>query len=217
MLTPLSRMRPWKLASETATLDNLSGGRVTLAVGSARSTRVRRVRRGHRPPDACDYWTRGSNIPRPYRTGRRSQRGQALAVPGTSFMPAAPTRSDGRRMPICVVGALGPPEVDGPSAPVPKQLAPARRQAHAEDHRRDARVHPRRTRFGRGAYDVVVEDATPSNDAIAAAALVPPYAEARTTSWLETAHGLRRRSPRRSSTAFCIPGPPPSVTSAGLD
>src|SRR5215510_12006860 len=32
-LTPLSRMRPWKLASETATLDHLSGGRVILAVG----------------------------------------------------------------------------------------------------------------------------------------------------------------------------------------
>ena len=26
-------MRPWKLASETATLDNLSGGRVILSVG----------------------------------------------------------------------------------------------------------------------------------------------------------------------------------------
>ena len=35
MLTPISRMRPWKLASETATLDNLSGGRVILAVGLA--------------------------------------------------------------------------------------------------------------------------------------------------------------------------------------
>ena len=33
LLTPLSRMRPWKLASETATLDQLSGGRVILAVG----------------------------------------------------------------------------------------------------------------------------------------------------------------------------------------
>src|SRR6266568_1082664 len=32
-LTPLSRMRPWKLASETATLDQLSNGRVILAVG----------------------------------------------------------------------------------------------------------------------------------------------------------------------------------------
>jgi hypothetical protein len=33
MLTPPSSMRPSKLASETATLDNLSGGRVILSVG----------------------------------------------------------------------------------------------------------------------------------------------------------------------------------------
>jgi alkanesulfonate monooxygenase SsuD/methylene tetrahydromethanopterin reductase-like flavin-dependent oxidoreductase (luciferase family) len=33
MLTPISRMRPWKLASESATLDNLSNGRVILSVG----------------------------------------------------------------------------------------------------------------------------------------------------------------------------------------
>jgi alkanesulfonate monooxygenase SsuD/methylene tetrahydromethanopterin reductase-like flavin-dependent oxidoreductase (luciferase family) len=33
MLTPLSRMRPWKLASESATLDNLSNGRVIISVG----------------------------------------------------------------------------------------------------------------------------------------------------------------------------------------
>jgi hypothetical protein len=33
MLTPVSRRRPWKLASETATLDNLSNGRLILAVG----------------------------------------------------------------------------------------------------------------------------------------------------------------------------------------
>ncbi|NJN54371.1 MAG: LLM class flavin-dependent oxidoreductase [Anaerolineae bacterium] len=33
LLTPLSRRRPWKLASETATLDHLSNGRVILSVG----------------------------------------------------------------------------------------------------------------------------------------------------------------------------------------
>jgi hypothetical protein len=33
LLTPLSIMRPWKLASETATLDQLSQGRVILSVG----------------------------------------------------------------------------------------------------------------------------------------------------------------------------------------
>ena len=33
LLTPPSRRRPWKLASETATLDRLTGGRVVLPVG----------------------------------------------------------------------------------------------------------------------------------------------------------------------------------------
>ena len=33
MVSPLSRMRPWKIASETATLDQLSNGRVILSVG----------------------------------------------------------------------------------------------------------------------------------------------------------------------------------------
>jgi hypothetical protein len=33
MITAVSRRRPWKLARETATLDHLSNGRVTLAVG----------------------------------------------------------------------------------------------------------------------------------------------------------------------------------------
>src|SRR3972149_2842584 len=33
MLTPLSRMRPWKLASETLNLDRLSNGRLILSVG----------------------------------------------------------------------------------------------------------------------------------------------------------------------------------------
>src|SRR4030065_2758615 len=32
MLTPLSRMRPWKLASETLNLDRLSNGRLILSV-----------------------------------------------------------------------------------------------------------------------------------------------------------------------------------------
>ena len=42
MLSPVSRMRPWKLASETATLDDLSGGRVILSVGPDAIDQLRR-------------------------------------------------------------------------------------------------------------------------------------------------------------------------------
>ena len=33
LLSPLPRMRPWKVAAESAALDNLSGGRVILSLG----------------------------------------------------------------------------------------------------------------------------------------------------------------------------------------
>ena len=33
MITPISRMRPWKVVNETVTLDSLSNGRVILSVG----------------------------------------------------------------------------------------------------------------------------------------------------------------------------------------
>ena len=45
MLTPPSRRRPWELASQVATVDRLSEGRVTLSVGTRRDRqRVRRLR-----------------------------------------------------------------------------------------------------------------------------------------------------------------------------
>ena len=47
MLTPLPWRRPWKVASQVVTLDQISGGRAILAIGAAPSpqtcrTRVRR-------------------------------------------------------------------------------------------------------------------------------------------------------------------------------
>jgi alkanesulfonate monooxygenase SsuD/methylene tetrahydromethanopterin reductase-like flavin-dependent oxidoreductase (luciferase family) len=50
MLTPVSRRRPWKLASETVTLDHLSNGRTILAVGlGALGFGLCRFRRGDEP------------------------------------------------------------------------------------------------------------------------------------------------------------------------
>ena len=53
MISPLSRRRPWKLASETVTLDHLSAGRLILSVGlGAVDTGFLRIRRNSRPQNA---------------------------------------------------------------------------------------------------------------------------------------------------------------------
>jgi alkanesulfonate monooxygenase SsuD/methylene tetrahydromethanopterin reductase-like flavin-dependent oxidoreductase (luciferase family) len=44
MLTPLPWRRPWKVAAEVATLDQISSGRATLAVGVGAITLARRER-----------------------------------------------------------------------------------------------------------------------------------------------------------------------------
>ena len=50
MLTPLPRRKPWDLATTTATLDRLSGGRVILSVGLGRFARgLDGLRAGRRP------------------------------------------------------------------------------------------------------------------------------------------------------------------------
>src|SRR4051794_2420949 len=41
MLTPLPRRKPWDVAGQTSTVDNLSGGRVILAVGAGGRGRER--------------------------------------------------------------------------------------------------------------------------------------------------------------------------------
>jgi alkanesulfonate monooxygenase SsuD/methylene tetrahydromethanopterin reductase-like flavin-dependent oxidoreductase (luciferase family) len=73
-VTPLPRRRPWKLASEAATLDHLSGGRVILGV--ARGTSMIRASeppesRSARPP-AHGSSTKGWRSPPGCGRGSRS-------------------------------------------------------------------------------------------------------------------------------------------------
>jgi len=44
LLTPLPWRRPWKVASQAATLDQLSGGRAIVAAGDRRTNRASRAR-----------------------------------------------------------------------------------------------------------------------------------------------------------------------------
>ena len=111
MLTPLSRMRPWKLASETATLDNLCGGRVILAVGlGALDTGFAEF------GEATDRKTRAELLDEGLAVLTGLWAGQPFSFQGvhytvqpTGFMPPPPPVQR-PRIPIWVVGAWGRPK-----------------------------------------------------------------------------------------------------------
>ena len=199
MLTPLSRMKPWKLASETATLDNLSGGRVTLAVGlgapdtgwEAFGEITDRRTRAELLDEGLDVLT-GLWKGQPY-----AYEGKHYHVKPTDFMvPAPPVQQP--RIPIWVVGAW----------PYPKSMARALRydglipsmfgddgkamQATPEALREMlAYVEANRPAENKGQpFDIIVEGVTPGDDPAKAAEIVRPWVEAGATWWIEALWNL---------------------------
>lgn len=106
MVTPVSRRRPWKLASETATLDHLSGGRVILSVGlgaidtgfAAFGEETDRRQRAQLLDEGLAIVT-GLWQGQPFRFN-----GTHYQVQPTEFMPPPPPVQQ-PRIPIWVVGA----------------------------------------------------------------------------------------------------------------
>ena len=106
MLSPISRMRPWKLASETATLDNLSNGRVILSVGLGAvdtgfkefGEETNRIKRAELLDESLDILT-GLWNGQPFNYS-----GKHFSIKETSFFPP-PSPLQEPRIPIWVVGA----------------------------------------------------------------------------------------------------------------
>jgi alkanesulfonate monooxygenase SsuD/methylene tetrahydromethanopterin reductase-like flavin-dependent oxidoreductase (luciferase family) len=200
MLTPLPWRRPWKVASQAATVDELSGGRAILAVGlgwadsgigdrrdvADRAARARLLDEGL---DVIEALWRGE-------LQHRGPRYELNIAPGHVF-DIAPARRP--RVPIWVVGAWPRPKsmrrvlrcdgimpvlsVDGRETP----LSP-------EDVRELAAWLAEN---GARSYDIVVEGATSSRDAQASTATVAPWAEAGATWWLDARWDLPHHSEER--------------------
>ncbi len=192
LLSPLSRMRPWKLASETATLDNLSGGRVILAVGLGAvetgfaafgEATDRRVR--------AELLDEGLAILTGLWAGQPfSFSGKHYTVRPTDFAPPPQPRQQ-PRIPIWVVGAWPRPRSLERAARYDGLLPSAfdaqgkTRQATPDELRAMlAYIAERRNRSD--PYEVIVEGETPGNDPLQAAAQVAPWAAAGATWWIET-------------------------------
>jgi luciferase-like monooxygenase len=208
MLSPLSRMRPWKLAGEAASVDHLSGGRVILSVGlgavdsgfEAFGEVTDRKTRAELLDEALDIVT-GLWRGQPF-----SYEGKHYRVRETSFLPPPPPVQQ-PRIPIWVVGAwrrersmrrvlrydgLLPNVFD--SEGKPKEIFP--------DDVRAMSDYVRERRAETSPFDIVIEGQTPAEDPGRAAEEVGPLAQAGMTWWLEARwdvsspsalDGLRRR------------------------
>ncbi len=190
MLSPLSRMRPWKFASESATLDRLSGGRVIVAVGlGAIDTGFAEF------GEVTDRKTRAELLDEGLAIVEGLWRGQPFSFSGrhysvreTSFSPPPPPLQQ-PRIPIWVVGMWRRPKsmqralrYDG-LLPAAAGSSGATRQATPEELTKIA-AHVR-TQRGDAPYDLVVDGTTTGVDRGADAAVVQAWAGAGATWWLE--------------------------------
>lgn len=193
MLTPLSRMRPWKLASETATLDHLSGGRVILAVGlGAVDTGFAEF------GEVTDLKTRAELLDEGLDILTGLWRGQPFSYEGkhyhikeSKFPHRPPPLVQQPRIPIWVVGAW-PREksmrrVIRWDGLLPNRLNDAgQQQPVTPDDLRTMKAWIDEHRPASTPFDFVIEGQTPGDDREQAAAVVRSWAEAGATWWLES-------------------------------
>ena len=190
MLTPVSRRRPWKLARETATIDQLSAGRLVLPVGLGALDDAGFGRVG----DATDRKTRaelldeGLDILAGLWSGEPfSYSGKHYQVQEMQFLPPPIQKP---RIPVWVVGAWPRPRSmqrvlrwdgllpaklndDGSFADVTPADIHAMR-AYINEHRSQA-----------APFDIIMEGRTPGDNPERARATVQPFVEAGITWWNE--------------------------------
>jgi alkanesulfonate monooxygenase SsuD/methylene tetrahydromethanopterin reductase-like flavin-dependent oxidoreductase (luciferase family) len=186
MLTPLPFRRPWKLASQVATLDQLSGGRAILAVGlGALDEGMPQAGEVTGLRARAERLDEGIDLIRQLWSGARQYRGKHYVYQQGTVDLAAAARPVQERIPIWVVGAWPRPtsmlralRCDGVIPQYPRD-----RDGTAGDARE---LRAWLTQHGAGpGFDVIAEGETPADDLAAAAAVVVAWAEAGCTWWLE--------------------------------
>jgi alkanesulfonate monooxygenase SsuD/methylene tetrahydromethanopterin reductase-like flavin-dependent oxidoreductase (luciferase family) len=191
MLSPISRMRPWKLASEAATLDNLSHGRIILTVGLG-ATQSGFAEFG----EETDRKIRAELLDEGLAIITGLWKGQPFSYSGKHyqvqefdhFPPPSPVQQP--RIPIWVVGAW----------PRPKSLAralqydgilPTKQDEQGEwtaltpDDVRAIRSYIAERRPDATEFDIIIEGETPGDDPARATDMVRPWIEAGATWWIE--------------------------------
>lgn len=193
VLTPVSRTRPWQLASETATLDNLSNGRIILPVGLGDIDELEPF------GEITDRKIRAELLDEGLEILISLWRGQPLHHAGkhykidTHFSPPPPPVQQ-PRIPIWVVGAWPSKKsmqralrYDGLLPQVLKLTEGTGRSAQRVDlaDLRTIRAFVAEHHTGSTPFDIIIEGETPGEDKQEATQIVRQWAEAGATWWLE--------------------------------
>jgi alkanesulfonate monooxygenase SsuD/methylene tetrahydromethanopterin reductase-like flavin-dependent oxidoreductase (luciferase family) len=222
MLTPLSRMRPWKLASETATLDRLSNGRVILSVGlGAPDTGFAEFGEVTDKKTRAELLDEGLDILTGLWRGQPfNYQGKHYQIKETSFFPPPPPKQQ-PRIPVWVVGAW--PRMKSMRRAMrydgllPNILGEdgQHRPASPEDIRA-IKAFIDANRNSDTPYDIIVEGKTPGDNPVQAAVTLLPWAEAGATWWLEADwEALRNEKGQEQILSRIRQGPPPTELSSG--
>jgi hypothetical protein len=191
-LTPVSRRRPWKLASETATLDQLSNGRVILAVGlGALDTGFAEFGEVTDRKTRAELLDEGLDILTGLWRGQPfSYSGKHYTIKETSFYPPPPPVQQ-PRIPIWTVGAW--PRMKSMQRVLRYDgLLPnvfdddGKLREITPDDIRAISAFIAENRSATTPFDIVMEGETPGDDRAQAAAIVRRWAEAGATWWTET-------------------------------
>jgi alkanesulfonate monooxygenase SsuD/methylene tetrahydromethanopterin reductase-like flavin-dependent oxidoreductase (luciferase family) len=191
MLTPLPWRRPWKVASQVATLDQVSAGRAILAVGvGAVDTDLPDTGEVTDLRGRAALLDEGIDLIRVLWQGGRSFHGEHYRYQTGRLDLSAAIAPVQDQIPIWVVGVW----------PAPKSMRRALRCDGIIPQYRAAEPGPQDAAAVRGwlteqgipaGFDVIADGETPADDAVAAAAVTAAWAEAGCTWWLETRWAAR--------------------------
>lgn len=198
MLTPISCTKPWQLASEIATLDSYSNGRVILTIGmGAPDTGFA----GY--GEATDLRTRAELVDESLDIIEKLQMGETFVYQGKHYqldlteyegwMPPVPTQSP---LPIWAVGAWPRPKsmnrvlrCNG-IVPAVKHKDETGRPATLEDVKEiKAWIQAQMTTDE--SFDIVIEGETPEDDSAKTHAIYDSWSEAGATWWIESMWGTQ--------------------------
>jgi alkanesulfonate monooxygenase SsuD/methylene tetrahydromethanopterin reductase-like flavin-dependent oxidoreductase (luciferase family) len=212
MLTPLPWRRPWKVASQVATLDQLSAGRAILAVGvGAVDTDLPDTGEVTDLRDRAALLDEGIDLIRVLWQGGRSFHGEHYHYQTGRLDLSAATTPVQDRIPIWVVGVW----------PALKSMRRALRCDGVIPQYRTAAPGPpdaaavRAWLTGQGkraGFDVIADGETPADNPAAAAAATTAWADAGCTWWLETRWEARDQMRDRITAG---PPRPPREPAAG--